>query len=147
MKLLVNKKYNVDSERHYNQLTPGVLIEEYLGGLDDYKFHCFGSEIGFIQVDKGRDSKRVQGFYDCSWERMPFRKLWIKDTIDFEKPENLQGMVDIVGKLLKKIGDTPFVRIDLYNKDGVIYFGEYTFTPACGNNPLVPEKYNEKYGI
>ena len=66
------------------------------------------------------------------------------DNVD--KPYNFEEMLDVVKKLSNKIGNPKYVRIDLYNINGKIYFGEYTFTPTGGRAELYPKEYEKKYG-
>jgi GT2 family glycosyltransferase len=147
MKSWLRKTYRHDVEKHYKQVKPGIVIEEYLGEINDYKFHFFNGRLGFIQADADRTGKRKQSFYDEQWNQLPFRKTQVNNPEFIPKPKGLTEMVDIAHKLDKKIGSPPFVRVDLYNVDGNIYFGEYTFSPAKGENKLIPEIYEKKYGV
>lgn len=58
-------------------------------------------------------------------------------------PVNLNNMITIAEKLS---GGFKFLRVDLYNVKGKIYFGELTFYPASGMGAFVPEEWDEKLG-
>ena len=59
------------------------------------------------------------------------------------KPVNFEEMLGIAAKLSAGFG---FVRVDLYNVNGRVYFGELTFTPAAGNFKYSPESWDLKHG-
>ena len=63
--------------------------------------------------------------------------------VDIEKPKNLKMMIDMAEKLS---GKYPFVRVDFYNDNGDIIFGELTFTPACSCAPYYNDQSNELLG-
>lgn len=58
-------------------------------------------------------------------------------------PENLNEMISLAEQLSDGF---KFLRVDLYNIKGKIYFGELTFYPAAGLGELVPDEWNEKIG-
>lgn len=58
-------------------------------------------------------------------------------------PENLNEMISIAEQLSDGF---KFLRVDLYNVKGKIYFGELTFYPASGMGAFVPEVWDEKLG-
>ena len=62
---------------------------------------------------------------------------------DIEKPANFEKMKELASKLSKGI---PQVRIDLYNVNGIIYFGEMTFFHHGGVVPFHPEKWDYEFG-
>ena len=62
---------------------------------------------------------------------------------DYKKPENLSRMIEIA-RILSQ--DFPFVRVDLYNIHGKIYFGELTFYPWSGYVKFNPFEFDEKLG-
>jgi len=145
MKGWLARGYRLDKERQYVQVTRGVMIEEYLGDMADYKFYMFNGELGFIQVDVNRTGNRKQNFYSKDWGFTPINKGRLGGT-NAKKPENFKKIIKTIYLLTEKIGAPPFVREDTYCKGGELYFGEYTFTPAGGNTPLQPEEYEKKYG-
>ena len=128
-------------EMQYKGIDKKIFIEEWLNYpffIHDYKIHCFNGEPKFIEF-MNKDIKKnvtVMLFYDTKWNRV--ENYWgkIGEENDVEKPENLEKMLDaakIIARYFK------YVRVDLYNLDGEIYFAEATFSPFSGfiifNNP------------
>ena len=118
------------------------LIEDESGhSLVDYKFFCFNGKVDSVMVCVGRYEKGGTKFYflDKNWEIKRYNKssLDLKEPINIPKPTNIDEMIDICEKLSKNM---PFVRIDLYNVKGKIYFGELTFYPESGvDSNILPE--------
>ncbi len=124
----------INLEYHYHYITPRVMAEEYLDdGKNknpvDYKFYCFEGEPKSIMVCSGRDNGVRFDDFDLEWNSLDFEKEEYKSKKNLRKPENLDEMIRIVKKLAKGM---EFVRVDLYEIGGEIYFGEYTFTPGAG---------------
>ena len=147
MKKWLSMGFNIELEKQYAQLTPGVLIEEYLGDINDYKFYVFNGSVELIQVDVDRFGSHKQNFYDTQWNIIPVKRHVDSDfTVLGNKPDNLGELIRVIRKLSEKIYNPPFVRIDIYNIKGKLYFGEYTFTPSCGWGKFFPKEYEIKYG-
>lgn len=126
----------------YRDMPHRVVIEEYLedssGGLRDYKFYCFNGEPKFVQANSGRQSNdHAQNFYDLNWAVLPFGKdLAPRHDIDIRRPVALDPMIDIARDLAT---GHAYVRVDLYDLDGKIIFGELTFYPASGLPDFIPD--------
>ena len=126
----------------YRDMPRRVVIEAYLedssGGLRDYKFYCFGGEPAFVQANAGRGtSEHAQNFYSLDWSLLPFGKdIAPRPEIVIAAPRSLRQMIDIARDLAKGF---PYVRVDLYDVDGRIVFGEMTFFPASGMPDFVPD--------
>ncbi len=125
------------AELHYTKIKPRIIIEKYLCDKDDrmpldYKFYCMHGKVKCILVCSERDEKLKLSYYDMDWNRLPYEKKSWSAEKNIEKPKNLERMIRYVERLSK---DFPFVRIDLYNDNGKIIFGEMTFTPACSCAP------------
>ena len=133
----------------YKNLKRRLIVEKYLednsGGLLDYKFFCFNGKPQFMQLEVGRyTSKNTRNFYDMDWKLMPFGKeLEHNPDVSVEKPKAFEQMKEIAKKL-----STPFsfVRVDLYEVAGKIYFGELTFFPAGGAPDFKPIEYDKIVG-
>ena len=139
--------YKIKKENQYKNIKKKILIEPYIedssGKLQDYKFYCFDGKIEFIEVDFDRFSKHTMNFYDNDWNLLEVNKGNYKNYEGvFSKPENYNDMKEVVAKIAN---DFQFVRIDFYNVDGKIYFGELTFTPAGGLTPFKPIKKDIEY--
>lgn len=133
-------------EYQYEKIKPCILCEEYLkeNGMVspiDYKIFCFNGKAKFILVCGDRDTKVKKIYYDLQWNKLNCTKE--KQIGDFEKPMNFEKMIEYAEKLSE---DFKFVRVDLYNINGNIYFGELTFTPRGGINTTIKQEYLDKWG-
>ena len=127
-------------EVQYYPIKRKIIAEKYMeemsGNLYDYKFHCFNGEPIFIQCIGDRDLVTHKGFqnnYDLEWRKLD----WIFEDypqFDYEvaKPSKLNEMIDVAKKLAR---DFRYVRVDLYEINGQVKFGEMTFTPSSGLYP------------
>lgn len=129
--------YSYSREWPYQNVPRKILAEQYISNSDgsvpeDYKFFCFNGEPDCVMVCVGRESGHTKFFfYDMNWNRRLYQKPGIEpdENITIEKPENFEAMIEVARKLAKGY---PEVRVDLYNVDGKIYFGEYTFFNQSG---------------
>lgn len=137
--------YKIKKEPQYKNIQKKIIIEEYIsdknGELNDYKFFCFNGKVEFIEVDSDRFCNHTMDFFDKDWNLLQLHKGKYKNSSTVPmKPENFNKMINIAEELAS---DLQFVRVDLYNVDGNIYFGELTFTPAGGLtkfNPIEKDK-------
>jgi hypothetical protein len=111
----------------YGGVPPRVIVEEMLegpgGGIpDDYKFFVFHGRCRFIQVDAGRFGVRTQDFFDPEWRHVPLSGGPPWANPEPARPVNLDEMIALAERLGQ---DTDFVRVDLYDVDGRIVFGEF----------------------
>lgn len=132
------------SELHYAKVKPRIIIEKYLCGEDgkmplDYKFYCVNGDVKCVLVCSERDNDLRLSYYDSNWHRLPYEKDSWSSKKAIEKPKNLKKMIEYAKRLS---ADFPFVRVDLYNDNGKIIFGELTFTPACCCAPYYSEDGN-----
>ena len=113
--------------------------------LKDYKFFCFNGKVKCFKIDFGRFVKHQANYYSPEGQLLPFGEQGLEpDPNRIEiMPENLNEMISIVEKLSEGF---KFLRVDLYNIKGKIYFSELTFYPASGMLPFVPEEWDEKFG-
>lgn len=135
-------------EYHYKYIKPLVIAEEYLddgnGGRPlDYKFFCFRGHAECALVCSGRETSLKRDYYDLNWQHLDYTLKKYQNFEKFPKPANFEKMIEIARKLSK---DFSFVRVDLYNINGDIYFGEMTFTPAAGLNMTLTEEANRYLG-
>lgn len=137
-------------EPHYSSITPKIVIEKYMedssGNLTDYKFLCFDDKPEFVWVDFDRFSNHKRNVYDMNWKLQP----WSQFTYENYLPE---GGVPIPNGFddMKRIANILcqgfiHVRVDLYNIEGKIYFGEMTFTNGSGFEELYPAEYETIIG-
>ena len=132
-------------EWHYAQMKPRIVCEKYLedesGSLMDYKFYCFDGEPRFLQVNVGRGTAHsTQNYYDLEWNLLPFGKSQPHNPgLHVEKPAHFEEMIRLAHELTKPF---PYVRFDLYEAQGRIYFGEFTFFPCSGMPDFIPSEYD-----
>lgn len=135
-------------EPQYKNVNKKILIEEYLGNsIKTFKFYCFNGvvKISYVSEDgeNGELDKYID-FFDEKWNRKNIALAGhLNKPSEIEKPENLDEMLEIARKLSKPF---PFVRVDLYDIDGVIYLSELTFIPTGGYMRLTPEGTDIEWG-
>lgn len=140
-------------EYPYKRVPRKIIAESFINDknnkeLTDYKFFCFKGRAEYCQVIANRTTKETIDFYDREWQHQPFIGLLPTAQhapIIQHAPINYSQMLKIADCLSTHIG-APFVRIDLYNVEGHIYFGEITFFPASGVGKFVPQEWDYKLG-
>lgn len=133
-------------EPHYLPIPRRVYCETYLddsAGLVDYKVHCINGEPRFMLATSERGNGLKRGLYNLDWEPIPGLKASIEKNGMLPRPQNFEEMITIARKLSE---DLPFARVDLYNVDGRVYFGELTFSPAGGTFGSFTDELIAKYG-
>ena len=114
-------------------------------GLIDYKFFCFNGKVEFLYVMADRkigQSVKVS-IYNRSFRRLPVKRVGDAPAIGVKKPINFEEMITVAEKLS---ADFPHVRVDLYNVDGRIIFGELTFFNASGYMLYDPDTFDFEIG-
>ena len=149
-KWLKRDYYLVHREWPYKNIKPKIIAEQYMVDdsgmkLKDYKFFCFNGIAQTILVCSNRnESFKNTNFYDINWNLQPFTREKHKNSNEqIKKPKNLDEMITVAEKLSK---DIPFVRVDLYEINGKVYFGELTFYPSSGFEGFEPEEWDKKLG-
>jgi hypothetical protein len=111
---------------------------------------CFDGEpkllfldIGLINEDKSYNHHYPRNIYDMDFNLLPVKESRENAPDPVEKPRNFERMVEIARTLSQPF---PFCRVDLYNLDGDIYFGEITFYHGGGCNNIQPEEWDLKMG-
>lgn len=146
--------YNFENKQWaYKGIKPYIFVEQYMedketGDLSDYKFYCFNGVVKCIFVGRERFTNKngVQvNLYDRNWNRMPFEHFHQNFEEEIERPENIDDMINIVEKLARYV-DAPFIRIDMYNINKMIFFGEFTFYPGGGFESFNPNRWDEILG-
>lgn len=133
----------------YKDVQPQIIAEAYMedanGRLDDYKFMCFNGQVkcSFVCTDRFSDKGLHITFFDPDWNVMPFERSYPAVKEGLPKPSQYEKMVELAQTLSKGI---PFVRVDFYEADGKIYFGEMTFYPGCGFEAFQPEQWDKTLG-
>jgi hypothetical protein len=125
-----------------------IIVEELLktekGMLpNDYKFYVFNSEVKVILVVSDRLNDMKRSYFDINWRPLEFKASKMKINRNLSKPKRLPEMVKIA-ELLGK--DFDFMRVDLYEVDDKIYFGELTAYPGDGRLNIEPISWDYKLG-
>ena len=134
----------------YYGLEHGIVVEELLvneenpeAGVNDYKIFCYNGKPRYIIVDVDRYIGHKRNFYDENWNRIEAASDCPPAESDVPKPKNFDKMLEIAAKLSEGF---PYLRVDLYNLDGKIYFGELTFYPWSGYVQFDPDELDFKFG-
>lgn len=151
LKRWMKKNYfYVGREWPYKFIEPRIVCEQFLTDdsgyeLKDYKFMCFNgkTEFLFICLNRSAETGLCVDFYDLDWNLLPFQRHYPNSSTHLEKPHNFDKMIQIADMLSKNM---PFVRIDLYEANGNVYFGEITLYPGSGFEEFQPEVYDEWVG-
>lgn len=127
----------------YKNIEKKLFAEEYIADnpdedLVDYKIFTFGGEPKLIEIDFDRFTNHKRNLYDTSWNYIDAQILYPsqKERI-FEKPEQLEEMLDLSRKLSKGFRH---VRTDFYIARGQVYFGEMTFIHGAGTERIDPKE-------
>ena len=139
-------------EYHYRKIINRLFAEEYLDACDspsvvDYKFWCFNSIPSYVWVCTNRDASGCDTMiYDMSWNAYPnylnVNQSYRKGDL-LPKPSQFDRMKEIAGKLSQTF---PVVRVDLFEVNGKVYFGEMTFTSVGGMNSQYSKEFLLKAG-
>ena len=134
----------------YKNVKPRIIAEQYMedsetSELRDYKFMCFNGEAkcSFVCSDRFTEDGLHVTFFDREWNVMPFERHYPHRKDGIKKPENYDKMLGLAEKLAQNI---PFVRVDFYEVEGRIYFGELTFFPGAGLEEFTPEEWDYTLG-
>ena len=150
-KSLKNNYYWQNREWPYKDVKPRIIIEKYMEDesgyeLKDYKFFCFDGKMQamFIATDRGSNKEETKfDFYDKDFRYLPFTNGHPNSNIIIEKPKSYEKMIMLAEKISKGI---PQVRVDFYDIDGKIYFGEVTFFHWSGFKKFEPKEWDTIFG-
>lgn len=151
-KCLTYDGYTGNKEWPYKDVPRRVIAEEYMEDIEtkelrDYKFFCFDGEPKLLFVASGRGRQKEPNFdwFDMEYNHIPLKTEHPNSDINHlpQKPHCFEEMKQIAAKLAQGI---PHVRIDLYEVNKRIYFGEYTFFHWSGINRFDPEEWNYTMG-
>ena len=151
-KSLKSNFFYIGREYQYRNIKPMIICEKFISDNGkvpmDYKIYCFNGKPDSILVCKDRFSNNTHRasylFFDQEWNFLPLNKgdEKLKD-VNIPRPKNLEKMIEISRKLSE---DFIFCRIDLYNINGKIYFGEITLSPNSGFDPDIKYETDLKFG-
>lgn len=143
----------ISLEKYYTDIKERkIIVEKYLkDNIEDFKFHVFNMENEtkiFIQIDRDRFQGHKRNIYDENFNKLDFK--YVQGYEFFENDIKKEVSEEILAKmkeLVKKLSQGfEYVRVDLYNVDGKIYFGEMTFCPESGFGDINPVEWDYKLG-
>lgn len=147
---LKNNGYWYGREWPYKNVKPCIIAEKYMEDsiskdLKDYKFFCFNGSMEFFDIDIDRFIEHRSNYYDRNGNFLPFGKTYCPPdyTKKIEMPKNLDKMIELAETISH---NTVLSRIDFYEIDGQVYFGEITFYPGSGFSPFTDKKWDYKLG-
>jgi len=137
----------VGREWAYRDIRRTLYAEQRLRGADDavppdYKLFVFGGKVRLIQVDRDRFTRHTQVLYDANWN-------YVEGTVaamqgpPIDRPPSLSLMIEAAEGLSASVD---FLRVDLYDIDGRVCFGELTSSPNKGLSPFRPGALDERLG-
>lgn len=140
--------FDIGRELPYKKITPRIICEELLTNNDgseimDFKFFCFHGVPKFMYIASDRSFDTKFDFFDLSFKKFDLKQYYPNSNKPFKKPDNFDEMIDIARKL--SVG-FPHVRIDLYNVNNKIYFGEITFYHLSGFKRFKPDNFDYAFG-
>jgi len=149
-KFLKRNYYWNGREWPYKNIKPRIIIEKYMEDnkteeLRDYKFFCYHGKVKFFKIDYDRQVCHKANYYDVNGNIMPFyeKSYPAEFSRKIELPINLKKMIELAEKLSS---NHTFLRVDFYEMNSKIYFGELTFYPASGFGKFEPEEWDERIG-
>ena len=149
-KSLHNNYYFYGREWPYKNVKPRIIAEPYMEDnkvheLIDYKLMCFNGEVkcSFTCSERFSQEGLKVTFFDNDWKVMPFERHYPSSKNPPQKPLNFNKMLEFATKLSRGI---PFVRVDFYEINGLLYFGELTFFPGNGFEEFTPLEWDYKMG-
>lgn len=149
-KWLKRDYYRIHREWPYKNVKPRIIAEKYMENfndeeLKDYKLMCFNGKVkfAFTCTDRYSEDGLKVTFFDLNWHKLPFERHYSSSNKYIEEPKNYEFMKKLAEELSQ---DIPFVRVDFYEINGKIYFGELTFYPGAGFEEFNPEIWDQKIG-
>lgn len=134
----------------YRDIEPRLLVERLLLDGDgttaqDYEMHCFGGEPQFIHLDRNMrtSAPATTSIYDTEWRLTEMKWEDRPRGPDVPPPPRLEEMLEVAGALAE---GTDYLRVDLYDRGGEVFFGEMTVYPASGLQAMAPPGADEEWG-
>lgn len=156
LKKKINKamKYNfyyIGREWPYKNIKPRIIAEKYMEDhvdkeLRDYKFFCFDgiAKFMFIATDRGIGETKFD-YYDLEFNHLDIVQHYPNSDKEIKKPINFEKMIQFSEKITQYF-KIKHARIDFYEVDGKLYFGEITFYHFSGLQPFKPNEWDKKIG-
>lgn len=150
---LCSNYYLISQEWQYKNVKPAIIIEKLLldknGRIpNDYKFHYMNGELAFVYCAVDREGTNYRSIYSPDWKMMDVE--WVSSNshagavgAPTERPYNYEEMIRISSIIAK---DFKYVRVDFYEVDKKLYYGEITLHHGSGYDHFIPEKWDEILG-
>lgn len=150
-KSLAQEYFLYGREWPYKNVKPRIIAEKYMVDesgyeLKDYKFFSFNGEpkVMFIASDRQVEGEETKfDFFDMDFMHLPFTNGHPNSTHEIKAPKSFEKMKVLAKELTQNI---PCVRVDFYDINGHVYFGELTFFHWSGMVPFNPEEWDYKLG-
>ena len=146
---LTQNFYYIGREWPYKYVPPRIIAEPFLsddvhGELRDYKFYCFNGIPKIMFVVTGRAQKKLCfDFFDMDYNHLQMRQSAPNADMILEKPKTFEKMIEFASTLSKGY---PHVRVDFYEVNGKLFFGELTLYDSSGFSAFQPTKWDEVLG-
>lgn len=148
----LKKNYYYHSrEWPYKNVKPRIIIEKYMEdsenkSMRDYKFFCFDGKPELMYISEGLENHATASisFFDMNFNLTDCKRSDYKQ-LDYmpNKPKTFEKMKELASVLSKNM---PHIRVDFYEINGKLYFGELTFSTCSGFLPFEDEKWNKRLG-
>jgi len=137
----------------YKGIKPRIICEKLMSdsiqtkSLIDYKFFCFNGIPKFLYISEGLENHKTatMSFVDIDGKVLPFHRTDFGTLANPSLPLNFSLMKELAGKLATAVNNR-FIRVDLYEIAGTVYFSEFTFYPNGGHIPFEPNEWDRTIG-
>ena len=135
----------------YQFVKPRIIAEKYMVDesgyeLKDYKFFCFDGKVKYLFIATDRSVKGQEtkfDFFDDQFNHLPIKNGHENADRKLACPPGFEEMKKFAAILSKGF---PEARVDFYDIDGQVYFGEITFYHWGGLMPFEPEEWDRIFG-
>lgn len=134
----------------YKNVKRRIIAERYMeddatADLKDYKFFCFNGcpLFLFIATERFENNGPYIDFFDMDFNHLDFERGHQRAPVTPQKPKNFDKMKELAARLSEGL---PHVRVDLYDINGMIFFGELTLYPGNGTEPFEPVEWDYEFG-
>lgn len=147
-KIMSQNYYWGQREWVYKDIKPRIIAEKLITNesekdLKDFKFFVFNGEVKFMFIASDRSTDIRFDFFDRDFNTISVKQKHPTSQYTLQKPENYDKMVELAEKLAE---DIPHARVDFYNINGQVLFGEMTFFHFSGWEKFEPEKFDTLFG-
>ena len=148
-KWLKRKYFYIHREWPYKNVERKIIAEKYMADnsnssqLTDYKVYTFNGRAKMIMINKDRGVDTKADYFDTDYQCLDFFWGYPHAEVKPQKPKCFDEMIELAEKLAK---DTYELRVDFYEVNGQIYFGEMTFFDAAGFGKFEPNEWDKKIG-